>query len=336
MGRAIVLLASGTILAVLAGCSLCHHKQHCGAGCPPRGDEIPLPNVERTSEESVVQKMAGSVVPLLPDAQGPPPYRALPPQLCQCLAAKHAPLADGFDRQRQELEQQAGSHCSDKSEKEREFQKAMLLYSALESRDQAAGGALEWYYQLAGAEAKADLLNASLTYGKKTLQDIERLKGLQITLPAPLEEYQRQIAELQLQQAQNQFSISQLNTKLRVALGYETSRAWHFWPDPGAPLGAEEVPDVEEAVNLGLAQRPQLLLLRYMIDHLDGDTLKSSRSLLQTMNPLLAMSSPGSGCKVLTILGKILHIQPGKDEEVERVRAQLCDDLHERERTVEA
>ncbi len=34
----------------------------------------------------------------------------------------------------------------------------MLLYSALEVRDDFAGQTLEWYYQLAGAEAKADLL----------------------------------------------------------------------------------------------------------------------------------------------------------------------------------
>ena len=41
----------------------------------------------------------------------------------------------------------------------------MLLYSALEIRDQAAGTALQWYYQLAGDEAKTDLLNASVEHG---------------------------------------------------------------------------------------------------------------------------------------------------------------------------
>jgi hypothetical protein len=51
---------------------------------------------------------------------------------------------------------------------------------------------------------------------------------------------------------------------------------------------------------------------------------------------MLAMSDPGPSCKVLKIVGKILHIQPGQQDELERIRAQLCDHLHERERAVEA
>jgi hypothetical protein len=98
----------------------------------------------------------------------------------------------------------------------------------------------------------------------------------------------------------------------------------------------ENPPDVETAVQLGLHQRPQLLLLRSMIDNLDRDTLGSARSFLQMLNPLLAMSSPGPNCKLLKILGKFLRIQPGQEDEIERVRAQLSDYLHEREQTVEA
>jgi hypothetical protein len=125
-------------------------------------------------------------------------------------------------------------------------------------------------------------------------------------------------------------------------MGYDFKQVWRIWPDPGMPLGTPSVapvplaPDVEAAVQLGLHQRPQLLLLRYMIANLDRDTLGSARILLQTISPLLAMSSPGPSCKLLTILAKPLHIQPGQEEELERVRAQLCDYLHERERTVAA
>ena len=39
---------------------------------------------------------------------------------------------------------------------------------------------------------------------------------------------------------------------------------------------------------------------------------------------------------MLTILGKLAHIQPGQKGEVESVRAQLIDYLHERERVVAA
>jgi outer membrane protein TolC len=258
--------------------------------------------------------------------------------MCQCLAAKHAPLADGLDAQRRQLEEKkVKKTClrEDKSAKQRAFQESMLLYSALEIRDQAAGTALEWYFQLAGAEAKSDLLNESLKEGRKTLQGIEGLKKQGLRLPAPIEEYQRQVVELQLQESQNQLAIEQLNSKLRQAIGQD-SKVGRILPDPSTPLGMESPPDVEAAVKLGLQQRPQLLLLRSMIDNLDRDTLGSARSFLQVLSPLLAMSSPGPSCKLLKILGRILHIQPGQEDEVDRIRAQLTDYLHERERTVEA
>jgi hypothetical protein len=350
MGRAFPLLASGVLLAAMAGCSLCHSRQHCCPSCPPVSDETLPPEMVRVLEEPAIGELAASVLPLqAPDDSAiTDAYRAVAPQLCQCLSVKHAPLADGFDSQRRQLEeQQAKASCrkgckAEKRQKQLGYQQAMVLYSALESRDQAAGAALEWYYQLAGAEAKADLLDLSLQRGRNTLGRIEKLKGAGIPLPAPVEEYQRQIVDLQLQQGQNQLTIEQLNSKLRLAMGYSFKQTWRIWPDPGMPLSTPSeapiplAPDGEAAVQLGLHQRPQLLLLRYMITHLDRDTLGSARVLLQTINPLLAMSGPASSCKLLKILGKILHIQPGQEDELERVRAQLCDYLHERERTVEA
>jgi hypothetical protein len=72
-----------------------------------------------------------------------------------------------------------------------------------------------------------------------------------------------------------------------------------------------------------------------MIANLDRDTLGSARSLLESLNPLLAMSSPVN-CKLLKLLGKVIHVQPGQDAEVERVRDQLRDYLRERERVVAA
>ncbi len=339
MGRAILLLASVATLAIMAGCSLCPHCRRCGVSCSG-GPEPPLAAVERSSQELAIQELAASVQPPEPPADLPAPvdYRALSPQQCQCLAAKHAPLADGLDTQRRQLEQKESKKpClrEDKSAKQRAFQESMLLYSALEIRDQAAGTALEWYYQLAGAEAKADLLNESLKEGRKTLEGVQGLKKQGLHLPAPIEEYQRQVVELQLQETQNQLAIEQLNSKLRQAIGQD-SKTGRIWPDLRTPLGMENPPDVEAAVQLGLHQRPQLLLLRSMIDNLDRDTLGSARSFLQVLNPLLAMSSPGPNCKVLKILGKILHIQPGQEDEIDRVRAQLSDYLRERERTVEA
>jgi len=337
MGKVpIILLAGLAILTGTAGCSLCRHNER---PCEGNDSQPSLPEIMRPNLEPDLLALAASVQPAGPPA-GPRTsfsYQTLAPQLCQCLAVQHAPTADGLDSQRRKLEEQDKKACclgGHKSEKQRAFQESMLLYTALEVRDQAAGTTLQWYYQLAGDEAKADLLNASLGKGRDTLQRAERLKKQGIRLPAPLEEYQRQIVALELQQAQNQLDIEQLNGKLRQALEFDPGPGGRFWPDPSTPVGTENISDVESAVHLGLAQRPHLLLLRAMIADLDKETLASARTLLGSISPLLGMASPKSNCKLLTILGKVLHIQPGQKAEVEAVRAQLKDYLRERERAV--
>jgi hypothetical protein len=342
MGRAsFILLMALATLAGTVGCSLCRHGQRGGAGCDAEPVEPALPAVERSPLEPNLLALAAGVRPSGPptDSSSPTTYRAFSPAQSQCLAAKHAPLADSLDQQRQRLLEQGASKrrlCDHKSDKQRAFQESMLLYSALELRDQAAGTALQWYYELAGGEAKTDLLDAGLARGRDTLQRVQRLKQQGIRLPAPIEEYQRQIVGLQLQQAQNQLTITQLNSKLRLATGFDSAGAWRFWPDAGAPLGAESVPDVEAAVRVGLAERPQLRMLQAMIQHLDRDTLGAARTLLQSLSPLLGLSSPPTHCKPLILLGKVIHVQPGQDDEVERARAQLSDYLRARERTVSA
>lgn len=343
MGRvSIILLAGLAILTGTAGCSLCGSGRHSKATCGKHPAAPDLPEVERSGLEPDLLELAATVQPAEPPENPRPPssYRLLSPAQCQCLAAQNAPAADSFDRQRQRLQEQrenAGCLCQDpKADKQRAFQEGMLLYSSLELRDQFAGQAMEWYYQLAGAEAKADLLDTSLGRARDTLSRIEDLKKRGIRLPAPVEEYQRQSIALQLQQAQNQLTIEQLNSKLRQALAFDPGLAWRFWPDAGAPLGTEAIPDVEAAVQLGLSQRPHLLLLRHMIANLDKDTIAPARSLLNSISPILGMSTPARGCKVLTLLGKLTHVQPGLEDDAESIRAQLIDYLKERERVVAA
>ena len=333
------LLAGLALLAATAGCSLC--GRHC-ASCTPEPIEPALPAIGRPTLEPDLLQLAQSLQPVTPpgDAASTSSYRALSPKQCQCLAAEHAPTANALDSKRRALAEKRDNACAlcnhHKSDEQSAFQESMLLYSALEIRNDFSGQTLEWYYQLAGAEAKADLLNSSLARGRDTLASMKRLKEQGVRLPAPIEEYQRQIVSLQLEQAQNQLVIEQLNSKLRQAMAFAPEHRWRFWPDPGEPVGTETIPDIEAAVHLGLEQRPQLLLLRGMIANLNRNTLNSARVMLSTLSPLLGMASPGPGCKLLGLAAKITHIQPGLDDEVEKVRAQLTDYLHERERMVAA
>jgi hypothetical protein len=334
----IPLLAGLALLAGTAGCSLC--RRHC-TSCTPEPVEPALSAIERPALEPDLLQLAQSLQPVTPagDTAAASTYRVLSPKQCQCLAAEHAPTANAMDSKRRSLAEKRANACAlcnhHKSDEQSAFQESMLLYSALEIRNDFSGQALEWYYQIAGAEAKADLVNSSLERGRDTLARMERLRKQGIRLPAPIEEYQRQIVSLQLEQAQNQLVIDQLNSKVRQAMAFAPEHRWRFWPDPGAPVGTETIADVEAAVHLGLEQRPQLLLLRSMIANLNRNTLSSARTMLSTLSPLLGMAS-SPACKVLGWVGKILHIQPGLDDEVEKVRAQLTDYLRERERMVSA
>ena len=340
MRRAYFLLANGMLLLALAGCSLGYCGRRSASHAAPRG-EVPPAEVERSPQEPTVQQLAATLQPPPSplEASAKAVYRAISPSECQCLAAKHAPLADALDDQRKRLgAPRDKSRCfrEDKSEKQRAFQASMLLYSALESRDRAAGSALEAYYQIAGAEAKNDLLALGVQRAVETLRRAEQMKKLGVALPSPLEEYRRQLVELQLQQAQNQLTLEQLNGKLRLALGFGAEDDWRIQTDPGVGRGSEPVTDIESAVRLGLSNRPQLLLLRALIADLDRDTLGASRAFLQSISPLLALSRPGPNCKLLPLLGKLSHVRPGQEIEVERIRDQLRTFLRERERETEA
>ncbi len=340
MRRAFFSLANGMLLLALAGCSLSYCGRRSVSHAAPHG-EVPPPEVERSPQEPTVQQLAATLQPPTSplEAGAKAVYRALSPRECQCLAAKHAPLADALDEQRKRLgvsRDQSRCFREDKSEKQRAFQASMLLYSALEIRDRAAGSALEAYYQIAGAEAKNDLLTLGVQRGIETLRRAEELKKLGIALPSPLEAYRRRLVELQLQQAQNQLTLEQLNGKLRLALGFGAEDAWRIQADLGVGSGSEAVTDIESAVRLGLSNRPQLSLLRSLIADLDRDTLSSSRAFLQSISPLLALSRPGPNCKLLPLLGKLAHIRPGQEVEVERIRDQLRVFLRERERETEA
>ncbi len=340
MRRALFLLATGTLLSAMSGCSLGHCGRRSASHAAHHGENPPV-QVERSPQEPTVQQLAATLQPPHPPLESSTKavYRALSPGECQCLAAKHAPLADALDDQRKRLgarRDQSRHTRKDKSEKQRAFQASMLRYSALEIRDRAAGAALEAYYQLAAAEAKADLMALATERARETLRRAEQMKKLGIPLPSPLEEYQRQLVELQLQQAQNQLTLEQLNGKLRLALGFGAEDDWRIQADPGVGLVSDSVGDVESAVRLGMSQRPQLLLLRALIADLDRDTLGASRAFLQTISPLLALSRPGPNCKLLPLLGRLSHVRPGQEEEVERIRDQLRTFLRERERETEA
>src|SRR5258708_38435586 len=85
--------------------------------------------------------------------------------------------------------------------------------------------------------------------------------------------------------------IAQLNAELRrlcdLPDGVDGWRIWNPEPYDISDAGI----DVDTTVAEGLARRPELLLLRLLLQELDAGTLPAGRDLLRSVQPLLGASS---------------------------------------------
>ncbi len=325
----------GWLCAVAApGCVAPRGCPACAAPPPPAAavaSAETLPAVKRGDAEALLgtPPPAGRVTP----GQFTDPlktYRGLTPGQCAALAASTANLAGLL-----QLEAAAGPERAHHPSRARLTQQQIVLLVSLEARNRAAGAALEAYFQLAKAEASDDLVTAGL----RTVQDAVRktediLKGA-LRPAVELDVWQRQQFKFQAEQIQTRNQIEQLNDRLRGLLGFaESPNARYFWPQIDAPV-PPAVADVEGAVALALARRPELRLLRCLSNDLDAETLEAIRPLLHTVSPLLG-NRPAPDHPCLAVLRLLTSTGPVREREVAVRRQQLTELLAERERSAAA
>jgi hypothetical protein len=319
------------LLLAAAGCAATGVECRDGPAAPA---EAPLPPAARTALEPMILSGAMPAADL-PPLPGPTAYRSLTPHDCRCRAVRNAPVAGTLDAERRKLEESSHPQCSHlPSERARALRREMLLYTALEIRNRAAGQALEWYHDLAGAEAKAELLAGGLAEAREVRAQAEDLLRRGLRLPVDVEVLRRQVIDARLEQALTEVTLVQLNGRLRGLVAPDLAPTERLWPDLTAPAEAHVPDDVEAAVAVGLAYRPELLLVRAVLDHLDRATLAEARLLLQSINAMLGAEEPGSSCKCLSVLARLLCLSPSRQDEVEAARKQLQDYLAQREREV--
>jgi outer membrane protein TolC len=214
-------------------------------------------------------------------------YRELQPEQAQCLAAANSTLGNLLSTE-SSIAMSTGTDRRGTPGPEAPTKRDVLACRAVDERNRSAATALRLFYSLAEAEANRAWLDKSLAEAKRAVDNLEKVKEQGLLVPAEGRLFEQQRVGLLDQDAQLRNSVDQLNGQLRALVGLDDDRT-PLWPAADLDVTGEPI-DVEEAVRVGLANRPDLAMLRAMGASLDTETLPAARSGLQQVDPLLGSS----------------------------------------------
>ncbi|HEY2839362.1 MAG TPA: hypothetical protein VGJ26_09445, partial [Pirellulales bacterium] len=220
-------------------------------------------------------------------------FHALSPADCQCMAVNAAPRANLLDGERRALAARESRGLCQHEDNSLTYD--VLRTAALEDRNRQAGEALNDYYLLAQREAQLDLVGRAIADARRGVEGFSRAHEQGLITRADKTEFPRREIELRDQQAQLQNGVTQLNSRLWNFIGvtpqYLDDR---IWPTTDMTVTVEPI-DVELAVQIGLATRPELGLLR-RARSASGQQLASARVALSQVSPLLGLAPQPAKC----------------------------------------
>jgi outer membrane protein TolC len=309
-------------MLALAGC---HGRDTAPASAPPPPAQLPV--TTRTPIQPDV-----SAVPTVADKVTPTPteYRKLTATDCRKLAIAHAPYADDLDRH-PENDAPAHPHVHKKKAEEAETNRLVRGHSADESRNRAAGEALDEFYKLIEAEGQLALLKEADAEVRAQLANALKAEKSGLKDRADITAIRRHLLDIEAQRAKLEAGIGALNASLSARLGLAVNDPLPLWPSDPLKVKAEDV-DADQAVATGLHYRPDLNLLRVLAE---GNAAELADGLLRSMNPLLAAKT--SSNPLASLLAPIFAPFTGQPERrhaetTARVKRTLAD----RERQAEA
>jgi outer membrane protein TolC len=282
-----------------------------------------LPDTSRGSVEANISSLPKPNSVTSADPKAAPPYRSLTAQQCACLTIAASPVA------RLQQEEVSLVSAGPLGNRRGSLRSAVLLYSAQELQNQAAGSALEAYYHLAEAEGKADLLAKGIEELSHAQSETEATVKRGLKPPVALDVWMRQLLTARSDSIQAQTTIDKLNSELRTLAGLQQcGENWRIW-NPEQYQVSDTPIDAEAAVAIGLASRPELLLLRTLVGEAGLGSTSVMDDLLHSISPLLgAHPHP-----MLCVLVKPFTILAGHADAQTR-RSQLSEYLSERENAV--
>jgi hypothetical protein len=235
---------------------------------------------------------------LRPSLRAPAEYRALSAEQCQCLAVKASSEGNSLAAERRALTATAKSHGFDEEER---LKIQVLWASELEARNQSAATALTTYYHIAQAEANRPILTRSLQELDDALGNVARLREQGMQIPFDDGELHRQRLGVIDRQLKLESDLDQLNAQLVQSLGLSTFEIRpRIWPATDFTVNIAPT-DIELAVAVGMATRPELRLLTSLQSSLKAKNVDITRGVVGGASSLIDSQSKFTG--LISLLG---------------------------------
>ena len=266
-------------------------------------------------------------------------YRGLDLRDCLSLAARNSPLAAALDAKRSALACDTGRHQlgpdGSKARSNRLLGTALAL-QADEIRNQDAGKAGETFFNLVRAEAQEVIASRSQANLQAALGTVHIQSGRGLPVQEIENRLRREEVELRAKRAKLSESIDRLSLVLRETLGLAPADAdWVVRPLIDWQAGTA-IPEAEVAVAIGLANRPQLRLLRTTILGIEQGSLPVAGQVLSTIYPLLGPAASGISYVELTVAAIAAKVHKTEPLAVTQLREQTRGVLAWRERAIAA
>ncbi len=309
-------------LPSLSGCSVLTEHHFTDPGFQGRS-----PSEVKILAEVEPQRMSRKLAQLgVPSAISPAakagPFRGLSETDCVVAAANASTSGRLLDAKAQECSQgvpPSSSHCRN-PDAPADLRTEILRVAALEARNRSAAGGLELFYRLELAHAQREVLQDSLAKVAGALEDRDRLLAQGMTIPVPLDELRPQLFDLQSRLVELDQAIARLSDELKDLLSLGPQEGpWVVWPLAEVRVDTHPI-DVEAAVQIGLARRPEVGLLRRLDSMQSSDTMRALQLSLSMVNPLLGMSCGSSAlaCRTMPLL---LHSRGNESEDLASLRS---------------
>jgi hypothetical protein len=290
------------VLAAVCVLGCAHHRRHKAApstGATPLEEILPPTRPrELPFDDRPVGDLAEVDDALRPSLRQPAEYRALSPEQCQCLAVKASSEGNSLASERRALSSTASPHGY--SEEER-LKLQVLWASELEARNHSAAQALTTYYHLAQAEANRPILARSLNELDDALANVARLREHGMQIPFDDGELHRQRLAVLDKQLKTTSQLDQLNAQLVQQIGLSTTEIRpRIWPTADFTVVVAAT-DIELAVAVGTATRPELRLLASLQSSLRAKNVAVTRDVVGGASGLISSQHKFTG--MVSLLG---------------------------------
>ena len=198
---------------------------------------------------------------------------------------------------------------------------------ANEARLRTAGAALDLYYRLQEAELLTDVLAQSQAEVDRLVESGKVMSERGFTESADYLKLRQQQIELRADRAKLQNGIDRLNLELKAILALDTTSG-RLLPADAIHVDAELL-DADRAVQIAIAQRPDLQTIRDLANRLDQRSVDAVRQTFAGLVPPLGAVTAAS--KVFAP-GLRLFFPALANGDVEGLRKQLRMNLADRER----